>query len=44
MVGDSLGETIIHYALGIKFEDLDQQVINEVKRRVLDSIEFVVYH
>ena len=38
MVRDSLGEAIIHYALGIKFEDLDQQVINEVKRRVLDSI------
>jgi 2-methylcitrate dehydratase len=44
MVGDSLGEAIIHYALNIKFEDLDQQVINVVKRRVLDSIEFVVYH
>ncbi|MGC8542662.1 MAG: MmgE/PrpD family protein [Vulcanisaeta sp.] len=38
MVKDSLGEAIIHYALSVKFEDLDQQVINEVKRRILDSI------
>jgi len=38
MVKDSLGETIINYALSVKFEDLDQQVINEVKRRILDSI------
>ncbi len=38
MVKDSVGEAIIHYALNVKFEDLDQQVINEVKRRVLDSL------
>ncbi|PVU71126.1 hypothetical protein DDW08_04585 [Vulcanisaeta sp. SCGC AB-777_J10] len=38
MVRDSLGEAIVHYALNIRFEDLDQQVINEVKRRVLDSL------
>ncbi len=38
MVKDSIGEAIIHYALNVKFEDLDQQVINEVKRRVLDSL------
>jgi 2-methylcitrate dehydratase len=38
MIKDTLGEAIMHYALNIKFEDLDQQVINEVRRRVLDSI------
>ncbi len=38
MVKDPLGEAIIHYSLNVKFEDLDQQVINEVKRRVLDSL------
>lgn len=38
MVKDSVGEVIIHYALNVKFEDLDQQVINEVKRRVLDGL------
>ncbi len=38
MTRDPIGEAIIHYALNVKFEDLDQQVINEVRRRVLDSL------
>ncbi len=38
MVKDPLGEAIIHYSLNVKFEDLDQQVINEVRRRILDSL------
>ncbi|MGC8606086.1 MAG: MmgE/PrpD family protein [Vulcanisaeta sp.] len=38
MARDSLGEAIIRYSLNVKFEDLDQQVINEVKRRILDGL------
>ncbi|WP_069807259.1 MmgE/PrpD family protein [Vulcanisaeta thermophila] len=38
MVRDSLGEVIVDYALNVRFEDLSNEVIHEVKRRVLDSI------
>src|SRR6058998_160149 len=34
----TLAEQLADYAVGLKFEDLPQTVVHEVKRRVIDSI------
>jgi len=33
-----LSEVFVDYAINIKFDDLPINVVNEVKRRVLDSL------
>jgi len=35
---DEVASTIVHYALSIKWDDLDEDIIREVKRRILDSL------
>ena len=43
---DDITKTLVHYALNLKFDDLSDKVIEEIKKRLIDSIGVAIaaYH